>query len=177
MAESANADQARPDYTCGPDKLGRFEEIERIAMNEEKILDAITQLGITMNNGFSEINGRFRAIEERLGIQEATTQATRQAQQLQSEEIRKLQEIVRQLAEDKPIRTMPNGTAIRKSDAYPLIEKEGFSVRKAMRSLRKAGIIQADHEAKSGKIRNTVNIRLDGRTQRVIVVIARDERM
>lgn len=141
-------------------------------MNEEKILEAISQLGITMNNGFSEINGRFKAIEERLGIQEASTKATQQAQQLQSEEIRRLQKIVYQLAADKPVRAMPKGTAIRKSDVYPLIEKEGFSVRKAMCSLRNAGIIQADHEAKSGKTRNTVNIRMDGRTQRVIVVIS-----
>lgn len=140
-------------------------------MSEEKILEAISQLGITMNNGFSEINGRFKAIEDRLGIQEASTKATQQAQQLQSKEIRKLQEIVRQLAEDKPIRAMPNGTAISKNDAYPLIEKEGFSVRKAMCSLRKAGVIQADHETKSGKTRNTVNIRMNGRIQRVIVVI------
>lgn len=140
-------------------------------MNEEKILEAISQLGITMSNGFSEINGRFKVIEERLGVQEARASAAQQTQRLQSEEIRRLQEIVRDLAEKKPVRSMPDGTAIKRSDAYPLFEKEGFSVRKAMCSLRDAGTIRADHEQKSGKTRNTINVRVEGQLQRVIVVI------
>lgn len=40
-------------------------------MNEDKVLEALAQLNATMQQGFSEMSGRFEDIERRLGKQPA----------------------------------------------------------------------------------------------------------
>ena len=135
--------------------------------NENKILDAIANLAVSMEVGFSGINSRFESIESRLDSQEKQSKRTYQKQELQNEEIQKLKMSVRRLAESAPVRTWPGRTAILKEDAYPEFEKQGVSARRAMRALRRSGTIQIDTGGK-----NTVCIYLNGRCQRVIVVKA-----
>lgn len=86
--------------------------------NEEKILAAIASLTSTMEKGFSDMTGRFEAIERRLDQQEADGKRAYRQQQLQEADIQKLKEIVRDLAENRPVRVWEDATAIQKKDAY-----------------------------------------------------------
>ena len=62
-------------------------------MNEEKVLEALAQLNATMERGFSEMSGRFEAIESRLGKQEKTIKRTAKRQRLQASEIEQLEAV------------------------------------------------------------------------------------
>lgn len=139
---------------------------------EKKILDsinanteAIANLTEAMKNGFSSINSRIESIERRQDRQEQQARRTSSQQGLHAEKIDKLQSIVLRLAEDEPVRTWADRTAILKEDAYPEFERQGVSARKAMKALRRSGTIQSDNFGK-----NTVNIHLNGSCQRVIIV-------
>lgn len=133
--------------------------------NEEKILEAIQNLAASMEQGFSNMNGRFEAIEDRLSQQETKTKKTYRLQQAQAEDIESLKSIVRDMAKKAPLRVWEDGTAIERDDAYLRFEKIGIGRRKAMRALRNAGAIRLGTQGK-----NTVTIYFDGHCQRVIVV-------
>ena len=139
-------------------------------MNEEKILAAIAGIGETMQQGFAQMNGRFEALERRLGIQEKETARQSAEAALQAEELRKLKEIVYSLAEEKPARTMPQGTAVLKEDAYPRFQEQGYTPRKALCALRDAGEIHTAPEKNTGKVHNTITVKIDGKCKRVIIV-------
>ena len=146
--------------------------------NTDQILAAIAELKAEISSRFTEMDKRFTEIELRLGVQEkrATlqTEATKKiekAQAEQSEDIKALQKIVRDLARDKPARVIPQGTAILRKDAYPKFEEQGYTSRKAMKLLRDAGTIQTVREACTGKTRNSRVVRIDGEATRVIIVI------
>ena len=137
--------------------------------NEEKILDALANLTAAMQKGFADMGGRFEAIEDRLDRQEKKTRKNAQRQQLQAAEIAELKEAVRGLAEREPLRTLHNGTAIRKESAYREFEAQGVGKVTALRALQKEGTIKAGDGNKRTQV-----IRIDGGVQRVLVVQIND---
>lgn len=132
---------------------------------EEKILDALAALTASMQKGFSDMAGRFEAIESRLDLQEKKTRKVTSFQQLQEAEIAELRAAVKQIAEREPLRTWHGGTAIRKETAYREFEKQGVGRVTALRALQKDGLIKA-----GDRNRRTQVIYHDGHAQRVIVV-------
>lgn len=138
-------------------------------MNEEKVLEAIEKLTATMEKGFSDMNGRFEAIESRLWRQEKKAQRTARQQRLQASEIEKLKRIVQRLARQDPVRTYDDASAIRKEGAYQEFEECGIDKVTAMKALQECGAIRRGHQG-----RNTDTIWLDGKCQRVIIVITKE---
>lgn len=138
-------------------------------MNEDKVLEALAKLTATMEKGFSDMNGRFEAIEERLGRQEKKARRTSRQQRLQASEIEKLKHIVRTLARQAPVRTYDDASAIRKEGAYQEFEECGIDKVTAMKALRECGAIRRGHQG-----RNTDTIWLDGKCQRVIIVVTKE---
>lgn len=138
-------------------------------MDEEKMLEAIAKLTATMEKGFSDMSGRFEAIESRLGRQEKKVQRTAKQQRLQTAEIDKLKHIVRRLATQAPVRTYDDASAIRKEGAYREFEECGIDKVAAMKALRECGAIRRGHQG-----RNTDTIWLDGKCQRVIIVVTKE---
>ena len=132
---------------------------------EEKILEALANLTAAVQKGFSDMSGRFEAIEDRLDRQEKKARKTAQRQQLQAAEIAELKEAVRGLAEREPLRIWPDAAAIRKESAYREFEERGVGKLTALRALQKDGTIRAGSENKRTQV-----IRVDGDVRRVIVV-------
>lgn len=137
-------------------------------MNEE-ILQALKELSGAMNKGFSDMSARFESIEGRLAAQEKRVRNTYTRQNLMEKDIQALKDIVYELAEKEPCRSRPNGTAIRKEAAYRKFADRGIGKVKALCALRDAGMIQT-HNGK-----NTCTIWLDGKPQRVIIVLDGNE--
>lgn len=138
-------------------------------MNEEKVLEALAQLNATMQHGFSEMSGRFEAIESRLGKQEKTIKRTAKRQRLQASEIEQLKAVVQDLARQAPVRNYGDASAIRRDAAYHGFKRCGIDKVTAMKALREAGTIRPGHED-----RNTDTIWLDGKCQRVIIVVTKE---
>ena len=138
-------------------------------MNEEKVLEALAQLNATMERGFSEMSGRFEAIESRLGKQEKTIKRTAKRQRLQASEIEQLKAVVQDLARQAPVRNYGDASAIRRDAAYHGSKRCGIDKVTAMKALREAGTIRPGHED-----RNTDTIWLDGKCQRVIIVVTKE---
>lgn len=138
-------------------------------MSEDKVLEAIAKLAAAVENGFSSMDGRFEAIESRLGKQEKKARRTVRQQQLQASEIEKLKAIVQRLARQAPVRTYDDASAIRRDAAYQEFEECGIDKVTAMKALREGGAIRRGHQG-----RNTDTIWLDGKCQRVIIVITKE---
>lgn len=138
-------------------------------MNEDKVLEALAQLNATMQRGFSEMSGRFEDIERRLGKQEKTAKRTAQRQRLQASEIEQLKAVVQDLARQAPVRDYGDASAIRRDAAYHGFKRCGIDKVTAMKALREAGTIRPGHED-----RNTDTIWLDGKCQRVIIVVTKE---
>lgn len=138
-------------------------------MSEDKVLEAIAKLAAAVENGFSSMDGRFEAIESRLGKQEKKARRTARQQQLQASEIEKLKAIVQRLARQAPVRTYDDASAIRRDAAYQEFEECGIDKVTAMKALREGGAIRRGHQG-----RNTDTIWLDGKCQRVIIVITKE---
>lgn len=134
-------------------------------MDEEKILQAIANLAATVTQGFSDMEGRFEGIEDRLDKQEKKLRRTAVRQQLQADQIDELGRIVRDMAETAPLRSWDGSAAICKEDAYRSFEELGVGRRTAMKALERAGVIWTDN-----RNRRTKTIWLDGKCQRVIIV-------
>lgn len=115
------------------------------------------------------MEGRFEAIESRLGKQEKKVRRTARQQQLQASEIEKLKAIVQRLARQAPVRTYDDASAIRRDAAYQEFEECGIDKVTAMKALREGGAIRRGHQG-----RNTDTIWLDGKCQRVIIVITKE---
>ena len=132
---------------------------------EEKILDALANLTAAMQKGFSDMGGRFQAIEERLDQQEKKARKTAKRQHLQAEEILELKKAVKALAEREPLRTWPDAAAIRKESAYREFEERGVGKVTALRALQKEGTIKADNRGKYTQV-----VRIEGGVRRVLVI-------
>lgn len=139
------------------------------AVDEQKVLEALAKLNKTVERGFSGMNKRFEAIESRLGRQEKKAQRTARQQRLQAAEIDELKRIVRRLAKQAPVRTYDDASAIRKEGAYQAFEECGIDKVAAMKALQECGAIRRGHQG-----RNTDTIWLDGKCQRVIIVITKE---
>ena len=114
----------------------------------------------------TELESRLSEVERRLDGQERKARRATQFRQLQEAEIQKLKEIALDLASEEPLRSRDGTAAIRKEEAYRRFGECGVGKVTAMRALRRAGIIQIGHEG-----RNTDTIWLDGKCQRVIIVV------
>lgn len=132
---------------------------------EQMTLEGFALRAEAMERDLAEIKERLVAIEAHLDNQEKMTRRTNHYQQLQTEQIEKLTEIVRALATEAPLRPGSGGIIISKEEAYRRFEACGIGKVTAMRALRKTGVIQQDTEG-----RNTRAVWIDGTCKRAIVV-------
>ena len=117
----------------------------------------------------ADLERRLYEVEKRLESQERKARRAAQFQQLQEVEIQKLKEIALSLASEEPLRSVDGAAAISKEAAYQKFGECGIGKVTAMRALRKAGIIRIGHQN-----RNTDTIWLNGKCQRVIIVVTKE---
>lgn len=136
---------------------------------EQEILKSLKEMSERMDAGFKDISGAIGELERRIGKQEKKSRKAARQQSLQASEIKKLKEIVKNLADSDGCWRCGSDVAIQKEPAYAGFEECGISKRMAMRALRDAGVIKTDSQEK-----NTCTIRIDGKSKRVIVVCMDD---
>lgn len=137
---------------------------------DEEILLALRDLTATVDKGFSAMNERFAAIEERISMQERRTKKIYTRQAMTEDTVKKLEEIVYRLAKDEPCKIRPDGTAIRKEAAYQEFESAGVGKVKATCALRRAGVLKPGDNGRH----NTCVIWLDGKPTRVLIVVGEE---
>lgn len=130
--------------------------------NEQMVLEGFEQR-------IADLESRLSEVEKRLEGQERKARRASQFRQLQEAEIQKLKEIALSLASEEPLRSGDGTAAISKETAYQRFGECGIGKVTAMRALRKTGIIRIGHEG-----RNTDTIWLDGKCQRVIIVVTKE---
>lgn len=136
---------------------------------EQLTLEGFEQRTAALEQSLSEMEKRLAAVEQRLGRQETKTRKANQYRQLQAEQIEQLTEIVKDLAAETPLRAGTETAAISKEEAYRRFMEYGIGKVTAMRALRKAGAIKARYAD-----RNTDTIWLNGKCQRVIIVVTKE---
>lgn len=139
-------------------------------MNENRILEAIAALGISVAELKTEIGGRLNALELKLTGNRKEIRRIQKAQEMQQSQIDELTKRVEALTESDAIWKSPKGNmvAVDKGSCYEVFEGLGIRRRQAMLTLRELNKIQLDSQ---GKMTVPVRSDIDGRVVRAVVIL------
>lgn len=139
-------------------------------MNEDKILKAIANLGVSVAELKTEIGGRLNALELKLSGNRKELRRMQKAQEMQQEQIDELTKRVDALTKSDAIWRSPKGNmvAVDKDSCYEAFEDLGIRRRQAMLTLRELNKIQLDSQ---GKMTVPVRSDIDGRVVRAVVIL------